>query len=63
MYKNKIIFSVATVPVIVFMQQLSQFQRRARDDKLFEIERRQTQLKKDKSVDITPPNGGSFPWS
>ena len=40
MYKKKIVFSFATVPVIVFVQQLAEYQQRAKDEKNHENERR-----------------------
>jgi hypothetical protein len=55
MYKKKIIFSMATLPALVFVQQCAEYQQRGREDKESEVERR-NRLLKEEPVDITPAN-------
>ena len=62
MYKKKIVFSLATIPATVFVQQLAQYQQRAREDKENETQRRSVSLNL-APVDITPKNKGHFLWS
>ena len=62
MYSKKIVFSAATVPAMIFMQQSADYQKRRRVEKEVEIERRMESFKKS-PVDITPQNGGSFAWT
>ncbi len=62
MYTKKFVFSALTLPALVFMSQASDFQARRRDDKNREASRRAEALNRD-AVDITPKNGGKFPWS
>jgi cytochrome oxidase assembly protein ShyY1 len=62
MYKKKIVFSLVSVPALVFTHQLREYQTRHREDKTHEIERRSKALAQ-KPIDITPKNGASFLWA
>mmetsp|Transcript_9716 Transcript_9716/g.14800 ORF Transcript_9716/g.14800 Transcript_9716/m.14800 type:complete len:253 (-) Transcript_9716:106-864(-) len=62
MYTKKFVFSAVTLPALVFMSQASDFQARRGSDKNREASRRAELLNRD-PVDITPKNGGQFPWS
>lgn len=62
MYAKKFVFSATTIPMLVFMHQAAGFQQRRRQDKEGEVARRTKALAAD-PVDITPKNGGDFPWT
>ena len=62
MYTKKLVFSAATLPFIAFTQQAAAFQQRRREEKEAESKRR-AKLFESTPKDITPKNGGSFPWA
>jgi hypothetical protein len=62
MYSKKLVFSAATVPFMVLTQQAAAFQQRRREEKEAEA-RRRSKLFDSAPKDITPKNGGSFPWA
>jgi hypothetical protein len=48
--------------IVVFLQQLAEYQNRQKEDKQHEVDRRSKQLK-EQAVDITPQNKNKFLWS
>ena len=62
MYARKFAFSLFTLPAVAYVSQAAEFQKRRRLEKEHESSRR-AELLAHEPVDITPKNGGSFPWS
>ena len=56
MINKKIFFSLFTIPVAIYCHESSEFQRRRKEEKEFEVERRTSRLTS-APIDMTPQNG------
>ena len=62
MYTKKFFFTALTMPGLIYMNRASDFQARRKAEKEAETAKR-GKLLNDAPVDITPKNGGNYPFA